>query len=227
VSFLKRFTPAFFGGFTGKVIAAVFIALCAALGFGPETWAAFMVEALPPYFTPTIARIAFLSFGFVVLIGLVWPIFRPSTPAATAPTLSAAKQPPQSLKDQAQEICLRVDLFLNNVSTFNDVEIKEFLGFIANSESLIWVDGVLSHKRRVFSDVCRDYLALDGKPDIRPKTAVYDHGSYQVTVMPVGGARYMTKKEHLIDSAQALLTGLRSYIKEVETPPHPTSRQVM
>ena len=60
----RTFWKAFFGAAIGKVVIVVFIAICALLGFGPETWAAYMVTEFPLWVTPTVAQTAFIALGF-------------------------------------------------------------------------------------------------------------------------------------------------------------------
>ena len=54
------------GALVGKLLAALFIAICAAFGFGPDKWAAFLVEGLPTWITPIKVRIAFLILASLV-----------------------------------------------------------------------------------------------------------------------------------------------------------------
>jgi len=54
------FARALAGSLVGKIIAGLFVAVCIALGFGPEKWAAFMIAELPLWITPTVARFAFV-----------------------------------------------------------------------------------------------------------------------------------------------------------------------
>ena len=54
------------GALVGKLLAALFIAICAAFGFGPDKWAAFLVKGLPTWITPIKVRIAFLILASLV-----------------------------------------------------------------------------------------------------------------------------------------------------------------
>jgi hypothetical protein len=68
------FTKAFAGGFIGKLAAATFIAICLALGIGPDKWAKFIVTGLPPWVTPEHARMGFLILAALTFIAITWPI---------------------------------------------------------------------------------------------------------------------------------------------------------
>ena len=67
--FLKSLTDSFIG----KVLGALFIAICFALGVGPDKWANFMIQNLPIWITPNVARASFLGFGLLTLLA----VFRP------------------------------------------------------------------------------------------------------------------------------------------------------
>lgn len=62
--------------FLGKIAATLFILLCTALGFGPDSWIAFL---LGPNVVPFIARILFLAAaGFVLgfVSGATYTLFK-------------------------------------------------------------------------------------------------------------------------------------------------------
>ena len=61
------------GSFAGRIMAALFIALCMALGFGPSQWAKMLLGLESAIY----GRIAFVAFGLAVLIFLVRHLFRP------------------------------------------------------------------------------------------------------------------------------------------------------
>lgn len=65
----------FWKAFAGKVAAALFLAVCALLGFGPDKWVKFMIQDLPQWFTPGWARASFLVLAILTLASLVWPWF--------------------------------------------------------------------------------------------------------------------------------------------------------
>jgi len=65
----------FWKAFAGKVAAAIFLAICALFGFGPDKWVKFMIQDLPQWFTPGWARATFLTLAFLTLALLVWPWF--------------------------------------------------------------------------------------------------------------------------------------------------------
>jgi len=69
VCFSPRLQVAFFG----KLMAALFIAVCIAMGIGPEKWAAFVVSGLGDWATPFGARIAFLVLAIVTLVTVFGP----------------------------------------------------------------------------------------------------------------------------------------------------------
>jgi len=58
------------GGFFGKLLAALLIAVCVVLGFGPDTWAKFMIGE---WATPLIARIGFVLLAIVTAFAILWP----------------------------------------------------------------------------------------------------------------------------------------------------------
>jgi hypothetical protein len=71
---VRIFATAFVGGFLGKIAAAIFIAVCIALGIGPDRWAEFIISGLGEWATPERARI-----GFFVLAALTFLlVFVPS-----------------------------------------------------------------------------------------------------------------------------------------------------
>jgi hypothetical protein len=74
---MRGFGVTFSAAFLGKLAGGLFLAVCAALGFGPEKWAAFVVNGLV---SPHTAQIAFLALGFLTLILLLRP-----APTGTAP----------------------------------------------------------------------------------------------------------------------------------------------
>lgn len=66
------FKQAFWGVFFGKIAAAFFLAICLLLRFGPEEWAKFMIQDLPTWITPGIARTAFLLMGVITAVYLIF-----------------------------------------------------------------------------------------------------------------------------------------------------------
>jgi hypothetical protein len=75
------FWRAMAGGFVGKILGALFIAICLALGFGPTEWASFMIAELPTWVTPTAARMAFLSLAAITAFAFAWPVVRARWPS--------------------------------------------------------------------------------------------------------------------------------------------------
>jgi hypothetical protein len=59
----------FYSAFLGKILAGIFIAICVALGFGPDEWAKTMITNLPEWITPPVAQLVF------VLLALITSIF--------------------------------------------------------------------------------------------------------------------------------------------------------
>jgi len=49
------------------------VAICYALGFGPDKWAAFLLAGMPFLITPGVARLALLLLGSLTLLSLLWP----------------------------------------------------------------------------------------------------------------------------------------------------------
>jgi hypothetical protein len=63
------------GAFVGKILAAIFIAVCVAVGFGPDAWATFLLGDLS-LLAHIISRISFLLLGITVLCFIIWPKLR-------------------------------------------------------------------------------------------------------------------------------------------------------
>ncbi len=74
---MRLFFQSAAGAFIGKLLAALLIAVCVALGVGPEEWAAFVLGDLS-YFRQILARIGFVSLAAVVFGSLIWPKLRSS-----------------------------------------------------------------------------------------------------------------------------------------------------
>jgi hypothetical protein len=66
---MRTFLQALAGSFVGKVLASLFIAICAAIGFGPDRWAAFVIGEMP--IPLLVARVLFLGLGALAIIYLV------------------------------------------------------------------------------------------------------------------------------------------------------------
>jgi hypothetical protein len=66
------FTKAFAGGFFGKLAETLFIAVCLALGFGPDEWAKFIMTGLPIGVTPVLAQAVFLTLAALTFGALTW-----------------------------------------------------------------------------------------------------------------------------------------------------------
>jgi hypothetical protein len=63
---------AFVAGFLGKLAGALFIAICLALGFGPDRWAKFIVTGFPTWVTPGLAQAVFATLAAITFISLTW-----------------------------------------------------------------------------------------------------------------------------------------------------------
>lgn len=63
----------FVAAFAGKIVAAIFIAICIALGFGPKEWAAMILGVEPTLF----ARGGFLVLALIAAVVLAWPFVSP------------------------------------------------------------------------------------------------------------------------------------------------------
>lgn len=68
--------PSFWSAFAGKIFAAIFLAICVFLGFGPVEWIKFMIQELPQWITPSLARIGFLGLALLTFGSLIIPIKR-------------------------------------------------------------------------------------------------------------------------------------------------------
>lgn len=62
----------FIASFVGRLAAALFIAICVFLGFGPKEWAAFVISGRQ-WVTPAVAQWAFLGLGALVLGSMLGP----------------------------------------------------------------------------------------------------------------------------------------------------------
>jgi hypothetical protein len=88
----------FTAAFLGKVAAALFIAVCIALGFGPTEWAAMILGTDPTL----LARAGFLFLALLAAVGLLWPFIharfftRVTAQAAGATVGTAVPQSPPS-----------------------------------------------------------------------------------------------------------------------------------
>jgi hypothetical protein len=54
------------GGFLGRVLGTLVVAICLALGFGPDEWADFIITGLPHWVTPGVARSVFIALAVTV-----------------------------------------------------------------------------------------------------------------------------------------------------------------
>lgn len=62
----------FWSAFAGKIVAAIFVAGCTFLGFGPTKWVEFMIQGLPQWVTPGLARAIFLLLAMLTVASFVW-----------------------------------------------------------------------------------------------------------------------------------------------------------
>jgi hypothetical protein len=58
--------------FIGGILRTIFVAICIALGFGPDKWAAFLITGMPVLVTPGVVRLVFLLFASLTLGSLLW-----------------------------------------------------------------------------------------------------------------------------------------------------------
>jgi hypothetical protein len=71
------------GSLLGRLLAALLIAVCVVLGFGPDRWAAFVIGGLPLWITPPALRLALLLLAAVVItLEIISLRRRPATPVA-------------------------------------------------------------------------------------------------------------------------------------------------
>jgi hypothetical protein len=68
----RIFLTAFAGGFAGKILAALFVAVCLVLGVGPDKWASYLVAGVGDWATPG-ARIAFITLGMITFFAAFGP----------------------------------------------------------------------------------------------------------------------------------------------------------
>jgi hypothetical protein len=61
-----------FTSFIINIAATLFVAVCTALGVGPEKWAAFLLAGMPFLISPGILRLAFLLLASLILFALYW-----------------------------------------------------------------------------------------------------------------------------------------------------------
>jgi len=74
---------AFIGTFLGKIVAAAFIAICLALGFGPDRWAAVILAVNPVWYVRAILVLLALGTAAIILGPWLKRKIRPQTLAAT------------------------------------------------------------------------------------------------------------------------------------------------
>jgi len=75
---LRPFLTAFIGSFAGKLLATLFIAVCVALGAGPDTWAQWLLGAAVNVET---ARLLFILLAVVTAVALGFSLRRQATSA--------------------------------------------------------------------------------------------------------------------------------------------------
>jgi hypothetical protein len=73
---MRPFLQSAAGAFVGKILAAIFIAVCVAVGFGPDAWATFLLGDLSSL-ARIISRIGFLLLAMTVVCFVIWPKLRP------------------------------------------------------------------------------------------------------------------------------------------------------
>ena len=73
----------FWSAFAGKVVAAIFVAVCVILGFGPEQWVTFLIDGLPLWMTPALARVMFILLAVLTVILLIFSWSTNSQPQET------------------------------------------------------------------------------------------------------------------------------------------------
>ena len=76
----------FIASFVGRLAAALFIAICVFLGFGPKEWAAFVISGWQ-WVTPAVAQWAFLGLG---ALASAWINARTARPSNASPTAAMA-----------------------------------------------------------------------------------------------------------------------------------------
>jgi hypothetical protein len=55
----------------GKIFGSFFVAICIALGFGPDRWAEFMIADMPIFITPGVARLVFLLLASLTMLSIL------------------------------------------------------------------------------------------------------------------------------------------------------------
>lgn len=85
------FIKAMAGGFVGKLVATIFIAVCVAFSFGPELWVQFILQG-SAHLTASNARGLFFALGLAAMLLLLFSIFKspPSAKLLTAEQLEYA-----------------------------------------------------------------------------------------------------------------------------------------
>ena len=84
------------GAFIGKLLAALFLALCGALGFGPGRWAEMLVGIEPTIY----GRAVFIGLGALVALFTFWP--RRIATEARVDTTSPLSLPPMTVTEIAE-----------------------------------------------------------------------------------------------------------------------------
>lgn len=74
---MSPFWQAALGKWAGGISVALFIAVCTVLGFGPDAWVDYFIEALPVWATPYRARVSFVVLGGIVTFYMfIAPVLR-------------------------------------------------------------------------------------------------------------------------------------------------------
>ena len=107
----RVFFSALSGAFVGKILAALFIAVCLMFGIGPDNWAEWIISGLGDQITPSIARYAFLTLAALTAFAVFGPslwrlIFQSPTKLSVAPGSNVEHQIDQTISDALAEYLL-------------------------------------------------------------------------------------------------------------------------
>ncbi len=125
----------FWKAFAGKILASLFLAVFGFLGLGPDKWAEWMIQDLPQWVTPSVARTAFLVLAVISLAYLAISILRnkKSSPPLSS---SAIMVPDWPIRDLCYR--LRPDIHPNGPTSVWDELQLELFDKLSVGQLAIW-----------------------------------------------------------------------------------------
>lgn len=155
------FGRAFSGAFVGKLVAALFIAICAVLGFGPDKWAAWLVNGLGSWATPLVARIALLCLGGIASILLIATIVRGRTEPRPSGDLALLREQRLQHKQNLEE--QRLATKTSTVQPPVWISVKTALHYMSGQKSAF--EGKPEEAKDALRQAASDGLVIRGRPE--------------------------------------------------------------